>query len=119
MKTKKRIAPHVIEDDHAVMVALRSLPGYAPRNPVHSIASMEETASVLAQLLHEERLNSERAIELRAQIAQVSNQYHDQVLGGKAEAVVQFGNNSLEIKALGLKRKSERRQPRRSAEIAA
>lgn len=98
------------------MAVLKTLPGFAPHNPAFSIETIEQTWNQLANLLHEERLNDERGAALRTQSAMVSNQYHEQVLGGKGEAVTQFGNDSLEIEALGLKRKSERKKRHREPE---
>lgn len=119
MNEKKRLPRHIIVEDRSTMAALKTLAGFAPRNPQYSIEAIEQTWVQLATLLHEERLNDERGAALRAQIALMSNQYHEQVLGGKGEAVTQFGNDSVEMEALGLKRKSERRQPRRKPEEVA
>jgi hypothetical protein len=116
MKEKKRVPQYIIAEDVSTMGALKTLSGYAPRNPEFSVEAIEGTWSQLAHLLHEERLNDERREALRAQIVLLSNRYHGQVLGGKGEAVTQFGNDSVEIEALGLKRKSERKPPRRKGE---
>jgi hypothetical protein len=117
-KQKKRLRKEIVQADVALMAVFKTLPGYAPRNPQFSVAAMEQSHNELAQLLHEELLIEMQLAAVRERIVEVGHRYHDQLLGGKHEAVVQFGDDSVEIEALGIKRKSERKQPRRAKKAA-
>jgi hypothetical protein len=44
--------------------------------------------------------------------------FHNAVLGAKEQVIAQFGKDSNEVQAIGLKKKSERKSPSRVAQPA-
>jgi hypothetical protein len=85
----------------------------APRNPEFSIESMRETEANLSRLEREERILEEQLAALRDQLAAEGHRYHDKLQGGKNEVIAQYGSDSLAVRAIGRKRKSERKPPHR------
>ena len=58
------------------------------------------------------RLKAEMAATLD-EIATNETAFHNIVLGIKNESIAQFGENSDEVQAIGLKKKNERKRPTR------
>ena len=116
----KRLKPSLIEADRNSLAALQGVAGYAPANPAYALAA-------LTQL--EGEMTSAQAAETQAEAAFASardnavakeREYHNQILGMKDQVVAQFGRDSNEVQAVGLKKASERKAPTRrkpSAEV--
>jgi tRNA A37 methylthiotransferase MiaB len=115
---KKRLPASIIAADRTLMVTVQSLSDYAPRNAEFSIESIRKTEASLSQLEREERLAEERLAALREQVAAEGHRYHSKLLGVKDEVIAQYGSDSLAVKAIGRKRKSERKQPHRPVTAA-
>jgi hypothetical protein len=105
----------VLASDRATLAALKDLPAYDPRDPAHSVATMVALDDTLTQTeiaLSRARLAFDAA---KAEHNKASWALHDSVVGARAEVKVQFGPESHEVHAIGLKRNSERKRPTRRA----
>ena len=114
----KRITPPVLEADRSSFAALQGIAGYAPTNPAYAVAAIKTL---------ETEMTSARAAETQAAAALATArdnavakewEYHNRILGVKDQVVAQFGRDSNEVQALGLKKASERKAPvrRKAAE---
>ena len=95
------LTPKQLQDDLDAFAALKNIVGYKPSNPDYEISNgntAKEARTAAAS----------RDDEVAAQWA-----FHDYVLGTKDQVKAQFGPNSNEIQALGLKKKSEYKSPSR------
>ena len=105
------LAAPVLTSDRAALHALQDIPAYAPRNPELSMASLSSSEEALTQA----QLDTERtrlAYEAaRAREIAAGWDFHERIIGAKAEVIVQFGADSQEVHAVGLKKKSERKRP--------
>ena len=113
-----RISPQQLKSDIELIRALSGIDGYTPHNPAYSLESAtvaleqldkSETALILA----ENALAAARSAVINDRSA-----VHKIALGVKDETVVLFGPDSDQIAALGMKKKSERSRPKRSAKAA-
>ncbi|HLP10026.1 MAG TPA: hypothetical protein VK178_17830 [Opitutaceae bacterium] len=100
------------EADLKAFTSLKAIATYAPPNAAYSVANITtaQTAMATAQTSEttaENALNSARDNAVAAEHA-----FHEKILGAKAQVVAQFGENSNEIQALGLKKKSEYAKPK-------
>lgn len=110
-----RLKPSLIQADRDAFAALQAIAGYAPVNAAYAL-----TAITAAQA----SLNSARAAEAQADAAAAAArdeavarewEFHNLMLGAKDQIRAQFGKDSNEVQAVGLKRKSEYSRPRSRA----
>lgn len=117
--TSKRVAAQQIEADVDAYSALLGIPTYIPRNPRNST----ESAGAALQAM---RAADIAVIQIQNTLAQAretliasEREFHEIMLGVKDEAKVLFGDDSDEIAALGIKRKSDRARPKRTSKAKA
>ena len=109
----RRVHSDVIDRDRTALVALQALNDYEPRQPGHSVQALlalnaEVEESRQAEMHAENELAAVRTRAIAAEWA-----LHNAMLGVKSEIVVQYGADSHAIEAMGLKKKSDRKRPRR------
>ena len=103
----KRLAPAVISDDEAALDALQKIADYAPANALYSLSAASDARSQM-------RAAREAENQLMAALAQARDTtvakewaFHNIILGVKDSVKAQFGKDSHEVQALGLKKASE------------
>jgi hypothetical protein len=109
----KRLPPGKIEADENGFAALQTFTGYTPINSTYSLDAVCAA--------HEELRNLRQAAataQAQAQAARESTlakewEFHNLMLGVKEQVIAQFGKDSGEVEALGLKRKSDYKPPKR------
>ncbi len=110
-----RFAPTQFDTDVDTYFALKGLVGYTPRN---TRFSTESAGAALAAMraADEAAIQANNALTVARETLLASQRdFHEIILGVKAEAKVIFGEDSDEVAALGLKRKSDRARPKRSS----
>jgi len=108
-----RLRPAQIEADRNSLVALRAIAGYAPTNPVYSVGEMTELEAEMTGARDAETLAASALATARDRAAAAEWELHNRILGVKDQVVAQFGRDSNEVQALGLKKASERKAPTR------
>ena len=112
-KESKRLRPPQITDDEGSFAALQAMAGYAPANQTYTLAAIAAA---------HEGLRSAWAAETQAEAAYAAArdnavakewEFHNLILGAKDQVTAQFGRDSNEVQAMGLKKSSERRAPQR------
>lgn len=114
-RSNTRLAPATLEADRDTLLALQGLTDYQPRNPAFSVATLTGLETTLTRSEQEElrlRIAYEAA---RDRVQKAAQAFHDATLGAKTEVIAQYGADSDEVQAIGLKRKSDRRRPTRRA----
>ena len=115
----KRLPPGKIEADENGFAALRTIAGYTPINSTYTLDAV--------CFAHEELRNLRRAAAAAQAEAQAARdnavakewEFHNLMLGVKEQIIAQFGKDSAEVEALGLKRKSDYKPPRRKSSAGA
>ena len=106
-----RLRPTYLEADLTACTALIGMPEYEPQDPSYSRDSLEaKQARMRAAQAEEIRLRGALKAARDAAVA-AEWDFHNAVLGAKWEVTAQFGDDSEQVQALGLKRKSEYRRP--------
>lgn len=116
--TASRISPQQLKNDIELIRALSGIDGYTPHNPAYSL---ESAMAALDRLNRSETalIHAENALAAaRSALLNDRNAVHKIAMGVKDEAVVLFGPDSDQIAALGMKKKSERSRPKRTAKVA-
>jgi hypothetical protein len=117
----KRIKPSLLQIDKDCFTAIQTLLGYAPVNARYALDALR---TMHADLNGAHRVEAE-AIAAAASARQSAMakewEFHSLMLGAKDQIVAQFGRDSNEAKAVGLKKKSEyktrtRKEPAKDAQ---
>jgi hypothetical protein len=109
-----RLKPSIQQADADALVALRGITGYAPANAAYTIAAITAAQENLTNAQNAELQAETAAATARDAAVAQEWEFHNLILGVKKQVIAQFGDDSPEVQALGLKRKSEYKSPKRS-----
>lgn len=108
-----RLNTGTIDKDRKIIEAIETLPDYAPSNPEHSLAAVQQLqAELVAAQANEQRIQRE-LVAAREQVSQAAWALHERVADVKVYVEYQYGRDSVALHAVGLKRRSERKRPAR------
>ena len=107
----KRINPKDLSSDTVTNDALKGVVGYAPSNPQYSVPNIKTLYETMlaAQTTETQAEAALRTARDRAGVAEWN--FHNAILGAKDQVKAQFGKDSNELQALGLKKTSEYKKP--------
>ena len=113
--TNRRLRPGVLSQDIDSMYGLNAVTNYVTGRPNATPEALRTAHDdmVAAQREETEILARAKAAADKARLAEW--QFHDNVLAMKESVRGQFGSDSNEAQAIGYKKKSERKRPRRAA----
>jgi hypothetical protein len=111
----KRLPPGKIEADENGFAALETIAGYTPINPTYSLDSVRSAHEDLRSLRRAAAAAQAEAQAARESAVAKEWEFHNLMLGVKEQVIAQFGKDSTEVEALGLKRKSDYKPPKRRA----
>jgi hypothetical protein len=114
----RRIASGVLGEDRASFDALQGIANYAPANPAYTVEKIKALRDRMDDLLRE-ATQAEAAADAKRAAANAGEwEFHNAMLGAKVQVTAQFGDDSDEHAALGMKKKSEYKSPtRRKQEV--
>jgi hypothetical protein len=114
----RRIKPAVLSEDVSVLEALQGMTTYAPANAAYALDKLQ-AAQAAMQSQQSAETQAEAAFKAaRDDAAKAEWAFHNAVLGAKEQVIAQFGKDSNEVQAIGLKKKSERKTLSRAAQPA-
>lgn len=101
------LSPKLLQEDLDSFAALEAIAGYTPANADFSVAkgTQKKTSMETAQTKSVQdaaTAAASRDDEIAAQWV-----FHDFIIGARQQVIAQFGDNSNEKQAVGLKKKSE------------
>ena len=111
----KRLPPGKIEADDNGFAALERIKGYTPINNTYSLEAVRSAHEELHGLRRAAAAAQARAQAARESAVAKEWEFHNLMLGVKEQVIAQFGKDSDEVEALGLKRKSDYKPPKRRA----
>ena len=113
LNESKRLSPSILKVDQNAYISLSTFKGYQPANPACSRKHLAQLQEKM-QSARQNELNIENALAAARDAARQTEWcFHNAMLDVKAQVIAQYGRNSDEVQALGLKKKSERRKPGR------
>jgi len=115
----KRITPGVLEADRSSFAALQGITAYAPANPAYAAAKIAAARDALASAQATEVQAAAALATVRDMAVAAEWEFHNLMLGAKDQVIAQFGRDSNEVQAIGLKKSSERKAPQRRQPTAA
>ncbi|MDT4895992.1 MAG: hypothetical protein QOH25_1069 [Acidobacteriota bacterium] len=110
-----RLKPSQIQADRDTFAALQAVTGYAPANPAYALTVITAAQASLASAQQAEAQAQAAAAAARDDAVAREWEFHNLMLGAKDQIIAQFGKDSNEVQAVGLKKKSEYNRPQRRA----
>ena len=108
----KRLEPKTIQEDKDVVAAITTLaPAYAPANAAYSLANLNTAQSGMATAQATEVQKQGEADAARDTANTAEWAFHNKVLEAKKQVAAQYGSDSDQLQAIGLKKKSEYSKP--------
>ncbi len=118
MSTLHRIGNAVLQADLDAQVSLAAMTDYKPANAAFTAANIT-TALTAMQTAQQAELRAQAALDAARDAAVAAEwRFHEAMQGAKTQVVAQYGVNSDQVQALGLKKKSEHKRPVRQAKAA-
>ena len=108
----RRLNPAQIQADRDAFAALQAIAGYAPANPAYALAAITAARTSLDGAQQAEIQAVAAAASARDSAVAREWEFHNLMLGAKDQIIAQFGKDSNEVQAVGLKRKSEYSRPK-------
>jgi hypothetical protein len=109
----KRLPPGKIEADENGFAALQTITGYTPVNSTYSLDAVRTAHEEVRALRRAAAAAQAQAQAARDSAVAKEWEFHNLMLGVKEQVIAQFGKDSGEVEALGLKRKSDYKPPKR------
>lgn len=111
--TNRRLSPHIISQDTDALNGFNTIEGYSTKRKEATPEALQQAyQAMLAQQQSEtEKLALFRAASDAARLAEW--EFHNTILTMKEVVRGQFGVDSNEAQAVGLKKKSDRKRPTR------
>lgn len=110
-----RLKPSLIQADRDAFAALQAIAGYAPANAAYALTAIMAARTSLDGAQQAETQTAAAAAAARDDAVAREWEFHNLMLGVKDQVRAQFGKDSNEVQAIGLKRKSEYSRPKARA----
>lgn len=106
-----RLRPQFLQEDRDVHTALQSLADYSPANAAYTKAALAARLAAMKSAQDAE-LAAQNALAAARDAANAAEwDFHNAILSAKDQVIAQYGKDSNEVQALGMKKKSERKAP--------
>src|SRR5215472_3846362 len=107
----RRLDPKIVQDDVTALEAIQGMTDYAPANAAYALTALtaKQTAMAGAQAAETQKQADADAARDAANAAEWV--FHNLVLNAKDQVKAQFGVDSDQWQALGMRKKSEYKKP--------
>ncbi len=108
----RRLNPIVVQEDKDVVAAIATLaPAYAPANAAYSLLNLQAASTTMASAQNTE-VQKQGELDTARDTANTNEwTFHNKVLEAKKQVMAQYGSDSDQLQAIGLKKKSEYKKP--------
>ena len=111
----RRLQPEIIKDDNTCCDSIVGLDGYTPSQAKYAGAKLEAAQKDVTDKRKTESQADAAGKVAREEAVRAEWFFHNLVLGAKGQVKAQYGEDSDELKSIGLKKKSEYKRPVRRA----
>ncbi|TSA40553.1 MAG: hypothetical protein D4R57_01625 [Verrucomicrobiales bacterium] len=108
----RRLHPTLVQEDKDTVAAIATLlPVYAPANAAYSVANLQ-TAQTTMTTSQNTEVQKQGELDAARDTANTNEwAFHNKVLEAKKQVAAQYGSDSDQLQAIGLKKKSEYKKP--------
>ena len=114
-KNTRRMRPSELQDDLDSYAGLESLTDYAPANSNYAMAKGAARKAAMQASQTKEVQDNAVAMASRDQSVRDEWTFHDFVRNAKIQVKAQYGESSDQVQTVGLKKKSEYKNPKKKA----
>lgn len=107
------LTPSQMSANEDTLAALQTVEGYAPNNTSYTLAAVTTVHDALIAKQQAAVQAEAAAATARDEVVAEAWRFHNTILAVKDQVRAQFGKDSSQVQALGLKRKSEYKSPQR------
>ena len=108
----RRINPKTLAKDLDALAVIKTLtPAYAPANAAFTVALMDTSKTSMTNAQGTEAVKKGDWEAARDGANSAEWAFHNLLLGAKDQVVAQYGEDSDQVQAIGLKKKSEYKRP--------
>lgn len=115
LNQSKPLPPSVLAEDEESFDALTKMADYTPSNAGFAMEVITAKHATVATALSEEREAARMLNDKRDALVAAQWELHNLVLGARQQVLAQYGENSNQVAAVGLKKKQEYKRPTRKA----
>lgn len=114
MAKKVRLSAKQLAKLKRGFAGLKGIGDYAPQKAEYAVAAIQPIEDAIDDLLTEEAQINAQLEEIRDRIAAKGTEFGQKMKGVGQQIISQYGDDSMELQAIGRKRSSERatRQPK-------
>ena len=113
-----RLKPAQLQADIDSLTALNAFAVYTPANAAYAKTAVAAKQAAMKAAQDAEIAAQNALATARDAAAAAEWDFHNTMLGVKEQVIAQFGKNSDQVQALGLKKKTEYKTPTRKAKAA-
>lgn len=106
-----RLKPARLVEDTSTHDALKNIAGYTPSNTQFTVANNTTVYNAMLAAQTAENQAIAALATARDQAVAAEWAFHNAMLGSKNQVIAQFGKDSNQLQALGLKKTSEYKRP--------
>jgi hypothetical protein len=110
-RNTKKLSPKLLQDDLDAFAALEAITDFAPSNAKFTKTSGTDTKSAMVAAQTKAVQDEAKAKASRDSAVLAEWEFHDYIRNAKIQVKAQYGENSDELQAVGLKKKSEYKNP--------
>ena len=108
MAKNKRLSPNELAELKGEFTNLKDMNDYAPFKDELKVEAIQTIETALNTLITDEAQAITRLTNIRDSIAEKGTEFAKKMKGARQQVIAQFGEDSAEVQALGLKRTSDR-----------
>lgn len=105
----KRLSNAVLMADEDAFIGLRTITGYQSPNPDYDLEKVTEAYNAYRALREAEAVATKALAAARDAAVIAENAFHDAIIGAKNQVKAVYGEDSDQVAAMGLKKKSEKK----------
>lgn len=107
----RRLRPSLLQIDRDAFAAVKNVPTYKAAQTQFDVAAIQALADTMVAKRDIEAQKQADLDAARDDATAAEWDFHNGLLGVKDQVIAQFGDDSNEVQALGLKKKSEYKSP--------
>ncbi len=107
----RRLRAEDLEADREAIIAVQSISNYKPINPAYSTQALADLSAARDRAQHDEIRTQQLLATARDTARATEWAMHNSVIGARTQIRAQFGDDSNEVQAMGLKKRSDRKRP--------
>lgn len=115
----RRLQPSILQSDRDALAAIAGITGYTPANADFTLAKLQNAGGAMDDAQETETQKQADADAARDDAVAAEWDFHNTILGAKAQVKAQFGDDSNEWQSLGQTKKSEFAKPSAKVKPAA